>query len=114
VTQAHAFGVAVEHRGQLVRLTPRGDLDLATVPILEREFTVVSHTQAIVIEIDLRQLSFLDSAAIHLLIRMDCACLGEDRLRLISGAPHVDRILTIAGVRDGLPIAQSAPPTAQI
>jgi anti-sigma B factor antagonist len=98
------FTVHVERSGPLIRLTPYGELDLATVAILERAFEVAYRSDAAAIEVDLHQLAFLDSSGIHLLIRMDCACLGEQRLRIITGTPLVDRVLAIAGVRDHLPI----------
>lgn len=102
--------VQVQHDGQLLCLTPRGELDLATVPILEHAFDTAHASDATLIQIDLRQLTFLDSSGIHLLIRMDCACLGEDRLRIVVGTALVDRILTLAGVRHRLPISTPGQP----
>jgi anti-anti-sigma factor len=65
------FLVNVEGSDLLLRLTPRGELDLATAAILEHEFDAACASDATLIEVDLRQLSFLDSSGIHLLIRMD-------------------------------------------
>jgi anti-anti-sigma factor len=86
-----------------------GELDLATAPILEREFEEAWNDSADLIVVDLSRVTFVDSSAIHLLIRMDCAALGEKRLGLIIGSPQVERVLTITGVRDHLPII--APPS---
>jgi anti-anti-sigma factor len=108
-----SFSVEVERRGQLLRLAPCGELDLATVPILERAFDFARASDATLIQIDLRELTFLDSAGIHLLIRMDCACLGEDRLRIIVATTLVDRVLTVAGIRDRLPIITPRQPPEQ-
>jgi anti-sigma B factor antagonist len=102
------FLVNVERSDLLLRLTPRGELDLATAAILEHEFDVACASGATLIEVDLRQLSFLDSSGIHLLIRMGCACIGEDRLRMVAGTALVDPALALTGVRDRLPIARAS------
>lgn len=74
--------------GQLHRLTPFGQLDLATAPILEREFHAVHPDQtAEMIVVDLIQLTFMDSTGINLLARLNVLCEHDDRLRVINGSP---------------------------
>ena len=87
------------------RLTPRGELDLTTVPLLESAFDAAFRDDdAAMIVVDLTELSFMDSTGIHLLTRMHAACQGVDRLRVINGSRAVERLLTLTGVRDDLPI----------
>jgi anti-anti-sigma factor len=91
--------------GGVHRLTPVGELDLATAPLLESAFdAVIRDDDAEMIVLDLRELGFMDSTGIHLLIRMHRACAGGDRLRVINGSRAVERLLDLTGVRAQLPI----------
>ena len=94
--------------GSVHRLTPIGELDLATAPLLESAFEAVfTDRDAEMIVVDLTELSFMDSTGIHLLVRMHGACAGADRLRLINGSRAVERMLDLTGVRAQLPIISS-------
>ena len=101
-----SFSVSSERIGRVHRLTTVGELDIATVSVLEREFDAANGGDADAIVVDLSQLTFMDSSGVHLLIRMDCACLGSRRLRLITGPAAIDRLLEITGVRAHLPIVE--------
>ena len=91
--------------GGVHRLTPIGELDLATAPLLESAFDAVFRDDdAEMIVVDLTELSFMDSTGIHLLIRMRGACADVDRLRVINGSRAVERVLDLTGVRAHLPI----------
>ncbi len=94
--------------GGVRRLTPVGELDLATVPLLESAFdAVLGDDDAEMIVVDLTELSFIDSTGVHLLIRMHRACADADRLRVINGSRAVERVLDLTGVRARLPIISS-------
>jgi anti-anti-sigma factor len=98
---------SIRHRrdGGAYRLTPTGELDLVTTPVLERAFDAVlrdEHAEMIIV--DLTELSFMDSTGIHLLLRMQAACEAADRLRVINGSRPVNRLLDVTGVRALLPI----------
>ncbi len=99
------FSIREEREGGALRLTPVGELDLVTTPILERAFDgVLRDSDAERIVVDLTELSFMDSTGIHLLLRMQAACGDADRLRVINGSRSVQRILDVTGVRALLPI----------
>ena len=90
------------------RLAVAGELDLATVPVLERAFDAVFGDDEVrMIVVDLAQLSFLDSSGLHLLLRMTEACEPSDRLRVIGGSPAVARLLDVSGTRHLLPLISS-------
>lgn len=94
--------------GGVHRLTPIGELDLATVPLLETAFDSLLRDDGVeMIVLDLTELSFMDSAGIHLLLRMRAACEAADRLRVINGTRAVERVLEVTGVRAHLPIISS-------
>jgi anti-sigma B factor antagonist len=102
------LSVRETNAGGVHRLTPVGELDLATAPLLESAFAaVVREDDVEMIVVDLTELSFMDSTGIHLLIRMHAACGNVDRLRVINGSHAVERLLDLAGVRALLPIISS-------
>jgi anti-anti-sigma factor len=94
--------------GAVHRLTPIGELDLATAPLLESAFGAVFRDDGVeMIVVDLTELSFMDSTGVHLLLRMHSACGAADRLRVINGSRAVQRVLDVSGVRAHLPIISS-------
>jgi anti-anti-sigma factor len=102
------LSVRETREGGVHRFTPVGELDIATVPLLQSAFDAVFRDDdAEMIVVDLTELSFMDSSGIHLLDRMHSACGDADRLRVISGSRAVERILALAGSRAYLPIISS-------
>ena len=100
-----SFSVHSVREGRLHRLTPIGELDLATAPILERAFHAVQPDQtAEMLVVDLTRLTFMDSSGINLLARLHDLCEHADRLRIINGSPAAERIIDISGMRRRLPI----------
>lgn len=88
----------------------RGELDLANAATAETAIDdALSATDARVI-VDLRELEFIDSTGIALLV----AALGRDgnraRLRFIpSRSPAVTRVLELTGLAERLPLAEPPP-----
>jgi len=104
-----SFFVRSERCGRVHRLTPVGELDIATSPVLAEAFEAVfSDGDAEMIVVDLTQLGFIDSSGLHVLLDMHAACEHADRLRVINGSGAVERLFDIAGVRPILPIITSA------
>ncbi len=107
------FSVHNERSGHVHRLALSGELDLATVPLLEAEFDSARLGEAELIIVDLTGVTFIDSTGINALLRMsDVNDASEGgRLRLVVGSRRVDAVLELAGVRDSLPIvsAQDVP-----
>jgi anti-anti-sigma factor len=102
------LSVRETREGGVHRFTPVGELDIATVPLLQSAFDAVFKDEdAEMIVVDLRELSFIDSTGIQLLIRMHRACVDVDRLRVINGTRAVAQLLDLTGVRARLPIISS-------
>ena len=103
------LSVRSERAGRMHRLTPVGELDIATAPILRTEFEAVfGDGDAEMIVLDLTELEFIDSSGIRLVLEMNAVCEHADRLRVINGSPAVERLFDLAGVRILLPIICSA------
>lgn len=80
-----------------------GDLDMATAPILEGRIASIESASRLVI--DLTQCTFLDSAAVRLLmaIARDSDTSGTP-LALVASDPGILRVLEITAVDDILPV----------
>lgn len=86
------FSARSPHTGAMYCATVTGELDIATVPVLESEFDspgVVE--QDMVIAVDLSELTFIDSSGLHRLLRLSDRF--PKRLRLVNGSPAVERML---------------------
>jgi len=97
---AYGFDVDVLVEGRRVVVVPRGELDIGTLGRLEAELVqACARAQAVVL--DLRQLTFMDSTGLQLLLRTDL----ESRRRggsfsIVEADGPVARLLTITGLRD--------------
>ncbi len=103
-----AFSIQSESDGQVHRLTPSGELDIATAPLLQTEFEAARDAQAEKIVVDLSRLTFIDSTGLALALLMAEECKEDDRLRIVNDSPTVDRLIDLTGIRDNLPMINSA------
>lgn len=83
---------------------PSGELDLATAPVLEwRLREALFHARIVVL--DLRHLSFIDAAGLHVICdASDRANAQGRRLMVMRGPAQVDRVFTLTGVSEKLVI----------
>jgi len=103
---SESFPITSEHTTEGYRLAPAGELDIATVPMLESAFEELEQADgAATIVLDLSGVTFIDSTGLQLLLRISERASG--RIELI-GSPALDRLLEITGLRPRLPLrAQS-------
>ncbi len=96
----YGFDVDVRVERRHVVVVPRGELDIGTLGRLEAELARVSaRAQAVVL--DLRQLTFMDSTGLQLLLRMDLAARRRGgSFSIVEADGPVARLLTITGLRD--------------
>ena len=111
-----AFAIGRHEEGDTTVFAPRGELDLATAPELERAVFAALEGEGRVV-IDLRDLEFMDSSGVRVLIAAHAkAGVGGERLTLVRPPPGgaVDRILEIAGVEQALRMVDDVgqPPAA--
>ena len=93
-----------------------GELDIATTPQLERTLRD-AQLEARLVVLDLRELAFMDSAGVHVIV--DAGIRARQvarRLLVLRGPPHVDRVFTLAARRDDVEIHDLDPdePPAQV
>jgi len=98
------LSISSEQDGETHRVAPVGELDIATVKMLEQAVLELDDSAQMIV-LDLSGLSFIDSTGLRLVIDLNERYGGEvDRLRVIAGSPAVDRLLDLAGLRDRLPL----------
>ena len=100
------FSISISDRDGRAVVVIRGELDLATAPDLEAALTErLDAGQDVVV--DLRELAFLDSTGLRVLVASHIRAEGGDASFLIvrprPGAP-IKRILDIAGVESVLDV----------
>jgi len=100
------FRVEVERRGTALVVRPVGELDLATVEELDRAIDEAGPTPLLVL--DLTGLEFLDTSGLRFLLKMQADLAAADsELKLARGSQEVDRLLTVSGFADRLPLEDS-------
>ena len=116
VSDPEPFAVEVQRRNHVAIVQPRGELDLATAETLRSALdAAIAETMSAGLDgmedgarlvLDLRGLSFIDSAGLHLLVALDqrAQCDGF-QLTLLAPAAPIDRAIQLCGLDQTLPFA---------
>ncbi len=107
-----SFEVRSEFVAGTGRLTVVGELDIATKPQLEQAAHAAIARGGRDLTIDLRELSFMDSSGLSLLIILDERARNEGwTLRLLKPAGPALTILTLTGADKNLPFVADPGPS---
>jgi anti-sigma B factor antagonist len=101
VERPQPFEVAIRPDRRRIIVAPRGELDIATVGVLEAKIEPFANAGFEEVVIDLRGLSFIDSTGLCLLVRE-----GRRRdvsVRIVDGPPAIARLFDLTGLRAELP-----------
>jgi anti-anti-sigma factor len=99
------FSVEEHNHGTAWVLAVAGELDLRTSPELEERLERVWAGGAELVILDLRQIEFMDSSGLRVLLGAhQRAQESGRRFALVRGADQVERVLTLTGVRDLLTV----------
>jgi anti-anti-sigma factor len=97
-----------------VHLRLKGDLDLYNAPEFDDALVAVEGEKWPTLVLDLRELDFLDSMALRLIMRTQARAKQDGRrLVIVRGPAFLDRVLNLAGLTEHLEIADE-PPAAQV
>jgi anti-sigma B factor antagonist len=97
--QTLLFSVAVQPERGRVRVIPRGELDLATVALLEAEIEELRSRGFATIVLDTRELAFMDSTGLRLMLRLDAEARADGfSFSIIDGEGPVRRLLELTQV----------------
>jgi anti-anti-sigma factor len=102
------FRVEIHDADQATVVDVSGELDLASSPALEQELESSAVTDSPLVIIDLRQLEFMDSTGLSVLVRAHQRAVDNgQRFAVVKGPQQVQRLLTLTGVADRLTLADS-------
>lgn len=99
------FGVTIERRDDAVHLKLSGELDISTAQLLEDDLFRVEAERPDLIVLDLRDLAFMDSTGLRLLIMADARAKEEGRrLAIGRGNEMIQRVLHLTRLDERLEV----------
>jgi anti-sigma B factor antagonist len=102
--------VEVRHEGGATVLAVAGELDLATSPRLEEQLDLVGadSNPAEPLILDLSELEFMDSTGLSVLVKAHRRAQDAGRrFGVVRGHRQVQRLLSLTGVTERIPVADS-------
>jgi len=96
-----------ERQGEKHVVALSGELDLDGAPRLEEELLRVEATDASSIVVDLRELHFIDSTGLRLLVMAAERSESNGRFAILRGPKQVHRVFEITDLVDRLPFADT-------
>ena len=108
-----SFSCETGSAGDTSWVRPVGELDLDTAPQLEETMTAVRAEGSARLLLDLRDLTFMDSTGLRLVIRWDTAARADGfDFAIVPGPDVVQRVIRLTGMDDVLKVAE--PPPADV
>lgn len=102
------FSVHADQRGDTCRVVLRGEFDIAAVAAVQDAVARAFDGRPATLELDLSQLSFLDSSGLRAILEVrDRASDRDVALALVPGSPAVQRVFQITGLDEVLPFRGS-------
>ena len=105
---AQTFRCRVSRQDGTAIVRAIGELDLATVHILDDQLAALRDAGYRRLILDLRNLAFIDSAGLHCILRYDSQARQDGfSIELVQGPPAVRRIFEITGTNAHLPFTHA-------
>ena len=99
------FTVVVSEEPGGVRITPRGELDIATQAALRE--VLAHHAGAASLTLDLGELRFVDTSGLRLILETaEAARRDGGAFAVLPGSPAVQRLFELAGVAELVPFRE--------
>ena len=92
----------------VVRLVLSGELDLSSATQVEEVLKDIEETEPRLIVLDLRELTFMDSTGLRVMVSADARARdAARRLAIVQGPEAVHRVFRITGLDDHLEIVET-------
>jgi anti-sigma B factor antagonist len=103
-----SFQVQVRNADRAAVIIVSGELDLASAPALEDELDRAATDGADLLIVDLRELEFIDSTGLGLLIKANRqAEAAGRRFAIVRGQSQVQRLLGVTGIEERLTLVDT-------
>ena len=90
------FRCEIAPQRERVRISPIGELDLATVPVVETHLSELQAAGFKQVTLDLREVSFLDSTGLRMILEWDAHSRADGfAFSLVAGPPTVQRLFEL-------------------
>ncbi|HEX6020778.1 MAG TPA: STAS domain-containing protein [Solirubrobacter sp.] len=99
------FTVTRRRTGDIAVVAPEGEIDLATINELEEALRAAGEGAGRVL-LDLRAVTFIDSAGVRLVLE---AMRTLPDFAVVRGGPEVTRVFRLVGLEDRVPLVDSPP-----
>jgi anti-sigma B factor antagonist len=93
------FDVVSVSRDDEVIVALRGEVDLATAPLLERELSLGPVRNARTVLVDIERVAFMDLTGLRPLLLFAAPARPGHRVAITTGPLPVQRLLTLSGLR---------------
>ena len=104
------LSLETREEGEQVRIAVGGELDLSSALTFDEEIRRAEERQPRTLVIDLRNLRFLDSTGLRLIMSAQARARKRGcRLAIVQGGHAVQRIFRLAGVNRRLDIVEDVP-----
>ena len=97
------FDVRTQRLDGALHVMPRGEIDLATAPLLQ-EAVERDHDSRDDVILDLREVAFMDTSGLRYVLALNDAAERQGfGLRLVKGPSAVQRVFEVSGLEPRLP-----------
>lgn len=104
------LNVDVESANGRARIAVSGELDISSAGQLEEELASAQAQAPELLVLDLRELEFMDSTGLRLIVRADeAAKAGGTRFVIVRGPDPVQRVFQLVGLDSRLDMADEPP-----
>ena len=103
------FRCEVQAEREGVRIRPVGEVDLATVDVVQEQLAELKAVGFSQLTLDLRAVSFMDSTGLRMILEWDASSRADGfAFRLVAGSPAVQRLFDLTGTRERLDFVEAA------
>jgi len=109
LTPSLPFRCEVQPAREGARIRPVGEVDLATVDVVQAQLAELKSAGFSQLTVDLRAVSFMDSTGLRMILEWDASSRADGfAFSLVAGSPAVQRLFDLTGTRERLDFVEAA------
>jgi anti-sigma B factor antagonist len=109
LTKSQLLRCEVQPERECVHIRPVGEVDLATVDVVQARLGEVKAVGFRQLTLDLRAVSFMDLTGLRMILEWDAIARADGfAFSLVAGSPAVQRLFDVTGTRERLDFVEAA------